>query len=59
MNYTILKPRKMCNRCSNIQDVDSKHCSACGASFVFGEQDAWKSKTFAQKITHDPFKKDK
>ena len=53
MNCVILDARKVCNRCSNIQSFDSKYCCACGVSFVFGEPDAWKPKTFTYDLSKD------
>ena len=41
MNYTVISPHIMCNRCNYTQKADSKYCSACGCSFVFSEPDAW------------------
>ena len=41
MNYTVISPKIACNICSHIQWADAKHCSSCGASFVWGQPDAW------------------
>ncbi len=40
MNFTLIAPKALCDRCGNIQPVGGKHCDSCGTSFVFGTPDA-------------------
>ncbi len=54
INCTKLPPRMICNYCDNIQNIDSTHCSACGKSFIFGEEDAWKSGSYSAR-TYENF----
>ncbi len=43
-NFTVTKPKKICNVCNHQQDEANTYCRACGTSFVFGEPDKdWSS----------------
>lgn len=43
MNHTIIPAKAACTRCNYQQQVGLDYCGGCGASFVFGKQDAWKN----------------
>ncbi len=51
MNYSVVNPKIVCNRCNHVQWADANHCSACGISFVFGEPDAWETQVFTSDKT--------
>ena len=46
MNFKIIPARAVCIRCSHSQPLNGDHCTGCGASFIFGKQDAWKPQIY-------------
>ena len=47
MNYTLLnQPSQIvCDRCKNVQLADTSHCSSCGLSFTWGQNNKYVTDT--------------
>lgn len=58
MNFKTVNYNKVCNRCKNTNEPDSKFCAYCGASFIIGKKDKFNAYSknqlgkFRSKLNH-------